>query len=75
MEYYTITCPYAETFVLHYDTLMSFGMSYDTYDEERQVTKPTSPLQSCLYVPDFDTLVPAPELSLAEAKKIIPLET
>jgi len=36
MEYYTITCPYAETFVLHYDTLMSFGMSYDTYDEERQ---------------------------------------
>ena len=38
------------------------------YDEECQVTKPTSPLQSAVHVPDFDTLVPAPELSLADAK-------
>ena len=28
------------------------------------MTKPTFPLQSCLHVPDLDTLVPAPELSL-----------
>ena len=32
------------------------------------MTKPTSPLQSCLYVPDFDTLAPAPELSLVNPK-------
>ena len=32
------------------------------YDEERQVTKPTSPLQN------FAILVPAPELSLSDAK-------
>ena len=34
------------------------------YDEERQVTKPTSPLKAAVHIPNFDTLVPAPELSL-----------
>ena len=29
---------------------------------------------AAVHVPDFDTLVPAPELSLADAKKICPLK-
>ena len=35
------------------------------FDKECQVTKPASSLyKAAVYVPDFDTLVPAPELSL-----------
>ena len=34
------------------------------YDEERKVTKPTSPLEGAVHLPDFETLVPGPELSL-----------
>ena len=41
-------------------TLGGHAREYE-YDEERQVTKPTSPLQSCRsHVPDFDILTPAP---------------
>ena len=41
---------------------------YEAYDEERQVTKPTSCCRAAAHVPNFDTLVPAPELSLVDAK-------
>ena len=41
-----------------------------TYDEERRVTKPTPRprYKAVANVPNFDTLVPAPELSLTDPK-------
>ena len=41
---------------------------------ERQVTEPTSSHKAAVHVPDFDALVPAPELSLADVKNIFFLE-
>ena len=36
---------------------------YITYDKERQVTSRLPRYKAAVHVPDFDTLVPAPELS------------
>ena len=47
---------------------LSTYLSYLHTYEERQVTMPTSRFKGAVHVTDFDTLIPAPELSLADAR-------
>ena len=59
----------SEMFEIELIATIQFRLIINVYDEERQVTKQTSPLQSCRSRAGFDILAWVPELSLAGAKK------